>query len=69
MSLSDIISTKKSKSPRKSRGGFRSGNKVIQNTIKNTPEEELDTFCIIINHLTSKYRLNFFGTSKIAGLD
>jgi hypothetical protein len=49
------------------RGGIRYGNMVIQNTIKNTPEDDLDTFCIIISHLTSKYRPEFFGTLKIAG--
>ena len=44
-----------------------SGNKVIQNTIKNPPEDDLDMFCNIISHLNSKYRSDFFGTSKIAG--
>jgi hypothetical protein len=47
--------------------GLRFGNKVIQKNIKNTPEDDLGTFCIIISHLTSKYCPDFFGTSKIAG--
>ncbi len=59
MTLSGIISTKTSKSPGKSRGGLRSGNKVSQNTFKNTPEYDLDTFCDIISHLKSKYRPDF----------
>jgi len=72
MTLSGIITTKTSKSPGKSKevqgnpespgkfgGGFRSGNKVSQNTFKNTPEDDLDTFCDIISHLTSKYRPGF----------
>ena len=42
---------------------------VIQNTIKNTPEYDLDTFCIIISQLTSKYRPDLFETSKIADPD
>ncbi len=60
--LFGIISTKTSKSPRKSRrarGGLRSGNKVSQNTFKNTPEDDLDTFSDMISHLTSKYRPDF----------
>ena len=68
MTLSDIISTKTSKSPGKSmevRGGLRSGNKVSQNTFKNTPEDDLDTFCDIISHLTSKYRPDFLGLRKL----
>jgi len=59
MTLFGIIYTKTSKSPRKSVGGLRSGNKVSQNTFKNTPEDDLDTFCDIISHLTSKYRPDF----------
>jgi len=69
MTLSGIISTKTSKSPGKSGevqgspgkygGGLRSGNKVSQNTFKNTPEDDLDTLCDIISHLTSKYRPDF----------
>ena len=39
MTLSGIISTKKSKGPAKSGGGPRSGNKVSQNTFKNTPKD------------------------------
>ena len=56
-----------SKSPQTSRvvrGGPR---KVGQNTFKNKPEDDLDTFCDIISHMSSKYRLDFLGTSKIAG--
>ena len=37
----------------------RSGNKESQYTFKNTPEDDLDTFCDIISHLTSKYRPDF----------
>ena len=47
----------------------RSRNKVGQNTFKNTPEDDLDTFCGMISHITSKYRLEFLGTWKIAGTD
>ena len=46
MTLSDIISTKTSKSPGKSsevRRGLRSGTKISQKTFKNTPEDDLDT--------------------------
>ncbi len=53
----------------KSGDELRSGNKVSQNTFKNTPEDDLDTFYDTISHLTSKYRPYFFGSSKIAGLD
>ena len=56
MTLSGQISTKNSKSPRKSsqvRDGLRSRNKVNQNIFKNTPEDGLDTFCNIISHLTA----------------
>ena len=60
MTSSGIISTKTSKSP-----GLWSGNKVSQNTFKNTPEDDLDTFFHIISDLTSKYRPDFLGTSKI----
>jgi hypothetical protein len=77
MTLSGIISTKTSKSPEKSgevqgspaKSGVRlpSGNKVTQNNFKNTLEDDLDMFCDIISHLTSKYRPDFFGTSKISG--
>ena len=62
MTLSDIISTKNSKIPEKSRkvrGCLRSVNKVSQNTFKITPEDDLDTFCAIISHLTSKYHSDF----------
>jgi len=48
-------------SPGKSGGELRSENKVSQNTLKNTPEDDLDTFCDIISHLTSKYRPDFLG--------
>ncbi len=48
MTLSDIISTENSKSP------VKSENKVSQNTFKTTPEDDLDTSCVIISHLTSK---------------
>jgi len=74
MNLSGIISTKTSKSPGKSSGvqrspgksggGLRSGNKVSQNTFKNTPEDDLDTFCDIISHLTSKYHPDLLGLRK-----
>ena len=30
---------------------------------KNTPEDDLDTFCEVMSHLTSKYHLEFFVTS------
>jgi len=65
MTFSDIISTKNSKSPGKSGSGLRSGNKVSQNTLKNSPEYDLDTFCDIISHSTSKYRPDFFGTFEM----
>jgi len=52
-------------SPRKSRDGLRSGNKASQNTFKNTPEDDLDTFCDITSHLTSKYRPDFLGLRKL----
>jgi len=65
MTLSGIISTKTSKSPGKPKEGLRSGNKVSQNTFKNTPEDDLDTFCDIISHV--KISPGLFGTSKIAG--
>jgi len=58
MALSGIIPTKTSKSPGNSgeiRGGLWSGNKVSQDTFKNTPENDLDTFCDIISHFDSKY--------------
>ncbi len=58
MTLSGIISTKSSEvrgSPRKS------GNKVSKNTFKNTSEDDLDTFCDIMSHLTSKYRPELLG--------
>jgi hypothetical protein len=58
MTLPDIFSTK-----------GRSGNKVRQNTFKTTPKDDFDTFCDIISHLTSKYRPDFFGTSKFAEPD
>ena len=67
MTLSGIISMKTSKSPgqsRKVRGGLRSGNKVSQNTFENTSEDDLDTFCDIISHLTSNYRSDFLGSEK-----
>ena len=44
-------------------------NKVGQNTFKNTPENDLDTFFDITSHITSKYRPDFLGNSKIAGPD
>ena len=56
-----IIPTANSKSPVKSGGLQKFGNKVSQNTFKNTPEDDLDTFCDIISHLTSKYRPDFLG--------
>jgi len=49
----------------KSGGGLRSGNKVSQNTFKNTPEDDLDTYCEIISHLTSKYCPDFLGLRKL----
>jgi len=61
MTLTCIISTKTSKSPAKSRGGLRSGNKISHNAFKNTTEDGLHTFCDIISHLTSKYRPDFLG--------
>ena len=68
MTLSGLISTKTSKSPEKSRevrGGLRTGNKASQNTLKNTHEDDLDKFCHIISHLTSKYRPDFLGLRKL----
>ena len=56
MTLYGIISTKTSKIQWKSVGGLRSGNKVSQNTFKNTPEDDLDTFCDIISHWTDPVR-------------
>jgi hypothetical protein len=50
-----MISKKASKSPRNFAGELRSENKISQNTFKNTPEDDLDAFCDIISHLTSKY--------------
>jgi len=47
----------------------RSRNKVGQNTFKNKPEDDLDTFCGIISHIMSKYRPEFLGAWKIAGTD
>jgi len=35
------------------------------NTFKNTPEDDLDAFCDIISHLTSKYRPSFLGLRKL----
>ena len=48
----------------KSGSGLRSGNKVSQNTFKNTPEDDEDTFWDIISHSTSKYRPDFLGLRK-----
>ncbi len=45
----------------KSGGELRYGNKVSQNTFKNTP----DTLCDIISHLTSKYRPDFLVLRKL----
>ena len=59
MTLSIIISTKTFG------GGPRPGNKVNQNTFKKTPEDDMDTFCDIISHLTSKYHPNFLGLRKL----
>ena len=38
---------------------------VSQNTFKNTPEDDLDTFCDIISHLTLKYCPDFLGLRKL----
>ncbi len=65
MTLSGIVSTKTSNSPGKFGCGLWSRKKVSQNTFKNTPEDDLDTFCDIISHLTIK--ISLFGTWKIAG--
>ena len=68
MTLSGLISTKTSQSPGKCgkvRGGLRSWNKVSQNTFKNTPEDDLDTLCDVISHLTSKYRPDLLGLRKL----
>jgi len=71
MTLSVIISTKTSKildslgKSGKSGGGLQSGNKVSQNTFKNTHEDDLDTFCDITSHSTSKYRPDFLGLRKL----
>jgi hypothetical protein len=70
MTLSGIISTKTSKSPGKSREVQGSpGWTSVQNIFKNTPEHDLDTFCDIISHLTSKYRPDFFGLRKFPDFD
>jgi len=68
MILSGIISTKKSGEVQGSPGnscevrvGLRSGNKVSQNTFKNTPEDDLDTFCDIISHFNVKISPGLFG--------
>ncbi len=42
---------------------FRSQNKTGQNTFKNTPEDNLDTFCDIISHITT-----FWGPRKLPDL-
>jgi hypothetical protein len=42
--------------------GPRSGNKIGQNTFKNTPEDNLDTFRDIISLITSKYLQDFLET-------
>ncbi len=55
MTLSDIISTNNSNSLGKSGGGHRSRNKVSQNAFKNTSEDDMDTFCDIISHLSCGY--------------
>jgi hypothetical protein len=68
MTLSGIIYTKNSKSPGKPREvrGWTSVRKQGKpNTFKNTPENDLDTFCDIISHLTSKYRPDFLGLRKL----
>jgi len=65
MTLSGIIYIKASKSPEKFAGGLRSGNKVSENTFKNTSDDDLNTFCDIISHLTSKYRPDFLGLGKL----
>jgi hypothetical protein len=64
MTLSGIISTKASKSPEKSRL-VRGWTSVSQNTFNSTPEDDLDTFCDIISHLTSKYRPDFLVLRKL----
>jgi len=33
--------------------------------MKNTPEDDLDTFCDIISHFTSKYQPDFLGLRKL----
>jgi len=38
---------------------------ISQNTYKNTPEDDLETFCDIISNLTSKYRPDFLGLGKL----
>ena len=38
---------------------------VSQNTFKNTPEDDLDTFCDIISHLTLKYCPDLLGLRKL----
>ncbi len=60
-----IIYIKTSKGLGKSVGETRSQNKVGQNTFKNTPEDDMDTFCNIIIHITSKYRSDFRGLQKL----
>ena len=47
-------------SPGKTGGVLRSGNKVSQNTFKNTPEDDLDTLCDIISHLTQNIARTFW---------
>ena len=52
MTLSGMISTKTSKSSGKSREVQRSPEKGKPKYLKNTAEDEFDTFCDIISHLT-----------------
>jgi len=65
MTLSDIIYSKTSQSPKKFRevrGGPRFQNKATQNTYKNTPKDDLDTFCFKTSHI---HRWDFLGLQKL----
>ncbi len=64
--ISATVFAKTSKIPEKSMEVQGSpGNKVSQNTFKNTHEDDLDKFCHIISHLTSKYGPDFLGLGKL----
>jgi hypothetical protein len=70
--LSGIISKTTSKipgnsfgNPVKSGGELQYGNKVSQNTFKNTPDTFCDIISDIISYLTSKFRPDFLVLRKL----